>query len=183
MSLPSARLASLLKKVPDYKFAKHAWPRAVSVLNIVSCLLRWVVSTIERELKSCRRGVLYPSISVMPNEYNSGEFPLLYWLVLPFCGIHMICQVNSGLAWNFTEQFESVAELSLSPGWCRTNCLFYLPTNECKSCNVVLYQNWFHWKAQRGMICFNGLLTGWSFTLQKKTHSAAVKYVNLEALF
>ena len=135
-------LHHILKKVPDYKFAKHGLEQ-FQFYNIVSCLLRWFVSTIERELKSCRRGVLYPSISVMPNEYNSGEFPLLYWIVLPFYGIHMICQVYSGFAWNFTEQFEGVAELSLSPGWCRTSCLFDLPTNECKSCNVVLYQNLF----------------------------------------
>ena len=45
---------------------------------------------------------------MIPFEHSGEEFPLLFWLVLPFCETHMIFQVYSGSARNFTERFESV---------------------------------------------------------------------------
>ena len=76
-------------KVAGYPLAKHSLEQ-FQFHNIVTCLLRWIVSTIERE-KSGKRAVLYPNILVMPFEHSSREFPLLFWLVLPFCETHMIC--------------------------------------------------------------------------------------------
>lgn len=98
-------LASHFKTESGWLLISKTYPRQFQFYNIVTCLLRWLVSTIERE-KSGKRAVLYPNILVMPFEHSSGEFPLLFWLVLPFCETHMICQVYSGFAWNFTEWFE-----------------------------------------------------------------------------
>ena len=146
-----------------YPLAKHGLEQ-FQFHNIVSCLLRWVVSTIERG-KSDKRAVLYPSIIVMPLEHSSGEFPLLFWLVLPFVKLIWFSRSildSLEISPNGLRALRSFK--SLSPGWYGTSCLFDSPTNKSKSRDIVLYLHWFHWKAQPGMIYFNGLLSSWSFT-------------------